>query len=182
MSGTTFDSNIITEFLQTRTDPTTKGSSRPSFSCFVAVSDLTYGTGGSRYRQSRQPESEAGHEPDLCGHDDEFRSVGRARRRDQQQHPRRDHVSQLFPVFAERRLLQHPMQFGAGTATCKVGSMDKFGLEFMLVTVKVTASPGTVLSDKATITSFNPDPDRVPDRSWTMKTLVTRYESSYSEE
>ena len=42
-SSTTFDSNIITEFLQTRIDPTTKGSSRPSFSCFVAVSDLTYG-------------------------------------------------------------------------------------------------------------------------------------------
>ena len=43
-SSTTFDSNIITEFLQTRTDPTTKGSSQPSLlTCFVAVSNLTYG-------------------------------------------------------------------------------------------------------------------------------------------
>jgi len=33
--GITFDSNIITAFTQTRTDPTTKGSSRPSFSCWA---------------------------------------------------------------------------------------------------------------------------------------------------
>ena len=65
--------------------------------------------------------------------------------------------------------------FAAGTAMCTVGNLDKFGLEFMLVTVQVMASPGTVLSDKATVSAFNPDPDRVPDRSWTMKTLVTRY-------
>ncbi len=64
--------------------------------------------------------------------------------------------------------------FTAGTAKCTVGNLDKFGLEFMLVTVKVTANPGTILSDKATISAFNPDPDRVPDRSWTMKTTVTK--------
>ena len=38
------DQNIITAFLQTRTDPTTKGTSKPSFSCFVATqSSVPYG-------------------------------------------------------------------------------------------------------------------------------------------
>jgi uncharacterized repeat protein (TIGR01451 family) len=67
-----------------------------------------------------------------------------------------------------------PCTFAAGTASCTVGNLDKFGLEFMLVTVKVTAKPGTILSDTATISAFNPDPDTKPDRSWTMKTTVTK--------
>jgi len=67
-----------------------------------------------------------------------------------------------------------PCSFAAGTASCTVGNLDKFGLEFMVVTVKVTASPGTILTDRATISAFNPDPDRTPDRSWTMKTTVTK--------
>jgi hypothetical protein len=69
-----------------------------------------------------------------------------------------------------------PCTFAAGTASCSVGSMDKFGLEFMVVTVKVNANviPGTILTDRAAISAFNPDPDRTPDRSWTTKTTVTR--------
>jgi hypothetical protein len=43
----------------------------------------------------------------------------------------------------------------------------------MVVNVKVTAPAGTVISDTATITGFNPDPDKTPDRSWTTKTLVS---------
>jgi uncharacterized repeat protein (TIGR01451 family) len=57
--------------------------------------------------------------------------------------------------------------------SCNVGNLDKFGLEFLVVTVKVTAPVGTVLSDTATISGFNPDPDRRPDRTWTTKTLVS---------
>ena len=32
----------------------------------------------------------------------------------------------------------------------------------MVVTVKVTATPGTVLTDRAAINAFNPDPDSDP--------------------
>jgi uncharacterized repeat protein (TIGR01451 family) len=66
-----------------------------------------------------------------------------------------------------------PCTFDGAVASCQVGNLAEFGLEFMVVNVKVTAPAGTVISDTATITGFNPDPDKTPDRSWTTKTLVS---------
>jgi uncharacterized repeat protein (TIGR01451 family) len=173
-SSTTFDSNIITEFLQTRTDPTTKGSSRPSFSCFVAVSNLTYRPADLDIVNLSSAKVKQGANLTYVATTTNFgpsSAQGVA-------------ISNAIPngtTYLSSSLCSlsggcssNSCSFAAGTASCKVGNMDKFGLEFMLVTVKVTASPGTVLSDKATISALNPDPDRVPDRSWTMKTTVTR--------
>jgi uncharacterized repeat protein (TIGR01451 family) len=173
-SSTTFDSNIITEFLQTRTDPTTKGSSRPSFSCFVAVSDLTYGPADLDIVNLASPKVKQGANLTYVATTTNFgpsSAQGVA-------------ISNTIPTgttYVSSSLCSlstgcssNQCSLVAGTASCKVGNMDKFGLEFMLVTVKVTAKPGTVISDTATISSFNPDPDRVPDRSWTMKTIVTK--------
>jgi uncharacterized repeat protein (TIGR01451 family) len=173
-SSTTFDSNIITEFLQTRNDPTTKGSSRPSFSCFVAVSNVTYAKAdldivnlaSSRVKQYANLTYVA-----TTTNFGPSSAQGVA-------------ISNTIPngtTYLSSSLCSlgggcssNSCTFAAGTAKCTVGNLDKFGLEFMLVTVKVNASSGTVLSDKATISAFNPDPDRVPDRSSTMKTTVTK--------
>ncbi len=174
-SSTTFDSNIITEFLQTRTDPTTKGSSRPSFSCFVAVSDLTYGPADLDIVNLASPKVKQGTNLTYVATTTNFGPSGAQGVAISNSIPAGTMYLSSSLCSLSGGCSSTPCSLVAGTATCKVGSMDKFGLEFMLVTVKVTASPGTVLSDKATITSFNPDPDRVPDRSWTMKTLVTRY-------
>jgi uncharacterized repeat protein (TIGR01451 family) len=172
--GITFDSNIITEFLQMRTDPTTKGSSRPSFSCFVAVRDLTYGPADLDIVNLASPKVKQGANLTYVATTTNFgpsNAQGVA-------------ISNAIPAgttYLSSSLCsltsgcsKTPCSFAEGTAKCTVGNMDRFGLEFMLVTVKVTAQPGTVISDKATIDSFNPDPDPVPDRSWTMKTVVTK--------
>jgi uncharacterized repeat protein (TIGR01451 family) len=172
--GITFDTNIITEFLQMRTDPTTKGSSRPSFSCFVAVRDLTYGPADLDIVNLASPKVKQGANLTYVATTTNFgpsNAQGVA-------------ISNAIPAgttYLSSSLCSltsgcssTPCSFAAGTAKCTVGNMDRFGLEFMLVTVKVTAQPGTVISDTATIDGFNPDPDRVPDRSWTMKTAVTK--------
>jgi uncharacterized repeat protein (TIGR01451 family) len=172
--NTIFDSNIITEFLQTRTDPTTKGSSRPSFSCFVAVSDLTYGPADLDIVNLASPKVKQGANLTYVATTTNFGPSG----------AQGVAISNTIPAGAtyvssslcslSTGCSSTTCSLVAGTASCKVGNLDKFGLEFMLVTVKVTAKPGTVISDTASISSFNPDPDRVPDRSWTMKTLVTK--------
>jgi uncharacterized repeat protein (TIGR01451 family) len=172
--GITFDSNIITSFLQTRTDPTTKGSSRPSFSCFVAVSNVTYAPADLDIVNLASSKVKQGANLSYVATTTNFgpsSAQGVA-------------ISNTIPAgttYVASSLCSltngcssTPCTFAAGTASCSVGSLDKFGLEFMVVTVKVTASPGTILTDRAAISAFNPDPDRTPDRSWTTKTTVTR--------
>ena len=172
--GITFDSNIITSFLQTRTDPTTKGSSRPSFSCFVAVSNVTYAPADLDIVNLSSLKVKQGANLSYVATATNFgpsSAQGVA-------------ITNTIPAgttYVASSLCtltngcsSDPCSFAAGTASCAVGNMDKFGLEFMVLTVKVTANPGTILSDTATISAFNPDPDRKPDRSWTMKTTVTR--------
>jgi len=172
--GITFDSNIITEFLQTRNDPTTKGSSRPSFSCFVAVSNVTYGPADLDIVNLASPKVRQYANLTYVATTTNFGPSG----------AQGVAISNIIPdgtKYLSSSLCSlsggcssNSCSYAAGTAKCTVGNLDKFGLEFMLVTVQVTAKAGTILSDRAFISAFNPDPDRVPDRSWTMKTTVTK--------
>ena len=172
--GIAFDSNIITSFLQTRTDPTTKGSSRPSFSCFVAVQNVTYAPADLDIVNLASLKVKQGANLSYVATTTNFgpsSAQGVA-------------ITNTIPAgttYVTSSLCSltngcssTPCTFAAGAASCTVGNLDKFGLEFMVVTVKVTATPGTILTDRATISAFNPDPDRVPDRSWTTKTTVTK--------
>jgi uncharacterized repeat protein (TIGR01451 family) len=65
-----------------------------------------------------------------------------------------------------------PCSFDGITASCSTPTLAKFGLEFMIVTVKVNATSGKIL-DTVNVTSFNPDPDVKPDRSWTAGTTIS---------
>jgi uncharacterized repeat protein (TIGR01451 family) len=170
-SSAIFDLNIITQFLQTRSDPTTKGTSKPSFSCFVAVQNVTY-----------QP-------ADL-----DILNLAARKVKPNTNLTYVSVVANFGPSGAQGVAITH--QIPAGTsfvssalcsftngcsntyctndalkASCTVGNLGKFGLEFMLMTVKVNAPPGSILSDTATVTGFNPDP-RPPDNSSTAVTYV----------
>jgi len=174
--GIAFDSNIITAFTQTRTDPTTKGSSRPSFSCFVAVQNVTYSPADLDIVNLASTRVKRGTNLSYVATATNFgpsSAQGVA-------------ITNTIPAgttYVASSLCSltngcssTPCTFAAGTASCTLGNLDKFGLEFMVVTINVPASaiPGTVLTDRAAISAFNPDPDRIPDRSWTTKTTVTK--------
>jgi uncharacterized repeat protein (TIGR01451 family) len=173
VAGIMFDSNIITQFLQTRNDPTTKGSSRPSFSCFVAVQNVTYSPADLDIVNLPSSKAKQGYNLTYVATTTNFGPSG----------AQGVFISNTIPggtTYVSSSLCSlgngcssDRCTFAAGTASCSVGNLDKFGLEFMLVTVQVTAKPGTILSDTATISAFNPDPDRKPDRSWTTKITVT---------
>lgn len=169
-----FDSNIITAFTQTRADPTTKGKSKPSFSCFVAAQGLTY-----------QP-------ADL-----DIVNLASAKVKPNGSLTYVAIVADFGPVAAQGVAITNTIPAGTTTyvssalcsltggcsnascifdgsaVSCVVGDLPRFGLEFLVVTVKVTAPLGTIISDTATVTAFNPDPDKKLDRSWTMKTIVS---------
>jgi uncharacterized repeat protein (TIGR01451 family) len=174
--GIAFDSNIITAFTQTRTDPTTKGTSKPSFSCFVAVQNVTYSPADLDIVNLASSKVKQGANLTYVATTTNFgpsSAQGVA-------------ITNTIPAgttYVTSSLCtltngcsSKPCTFSAGAASCTVGNMDKFGLEFMVVTVKVNATviPGTILTDRAAISAFNPDPDRTPDRSWTTKTTVTK--------
>jgi len=171
--GITFDSNIITQFLQTRNDPTTKGSSRPSFSCFVAVQNVTYSPADLDIVNLASPKVKQGANLSYVATTTNFGPSGAQGVAITNTIPAGTNYVTSSLCSLTNGCSSTPCSFSAGTASCTVGNLDKFGLEFMVVTVTVTARPGTVLSDTARITSFNPDPDRRPDRSWTTKTTVT---------
>jgi uncharacterized repeat protein (TIGR01451 family) len=172
--GITFDSNIITEFLQLRNDPTTKGTSKPSFSCFVAVSNVTYAPADLDIVNLASPKVKQGANLTYVATTTNFGPSGAQGVAISNTIPAGTTYLSSSLCSLTNGCSNTSCSFAAGTAKCTVGNLDKFGLEFMLVTVKVTANPGTILSDRATISAFNPDPDRVPDRSWTMKTTVTK--------
>jgi len=174
--GIAFDSNIITSFLQTRTDPTTKGSSRPSFSCFVAVQNVTYLPADLDIVNLASSKVKQGANLTYVATTTNFGPSSAQGVAITNTIPANTMYVASSLCSLTNGCSSTPCTFAAGTASCSVGSMDKFGLEFMVVTVKVnpTVTPGTVLTDRAAISAFNPDPDRVPDRSWTTKTTVTR--------
>jgi uncharacterized repeat protein (TIGR01451 family) len=168
-----FDQNIITDFIKTRIDPTTKGSSKPTFSCFVAVQDVNY-----------QP-------ADL-----DILNLASAKVKPNTNLTYVATVTDFGPSSAQGVVIKNTIPSGTtyvssglctlsggcsatpctfdGTAVrCSVGNLAKFGLQFMAVTVKVTAPAGTIIRDTATVDAFNPDPDVRPDRSSTMVTTVS---------
>jgi uncharacterized repeat protein (TIGR01451 family) len=171
-----FDANVITQFIQTRTDPTTKGSSKPTFSCFVAVSGVTYQPTDLDIINLAAPKVRPGSTLTYVAIVTDFGPApaqGVA-------------ISNMIPAgttYVSSSLCSlsngcsnAPCTFDGAVATCQVGNLAEFNLEFMVVNVKVTALAGTVISDTATITAFNPDPSGTPDRSWTTKTLVSNRE------
>jgi uncharacterized repeat protein (TIGR01451 family) len=168
----TFDSNIITSFLQTRTDPTSKGSSKPSFSCFVAVSNLTYAPADLDIVNLSFSTVKQGASLTYVATTTNFGPSGAQGVAINNTVPAGTTYVSSSLCSLTNGCSSVPCTFAAGTASCQVGNLDKFGVEFMLMTVKVTAKSGTVIKDTASISAFNPDPDRVPDRSWTMKTTV----------
>ena len=171
--GIAFDSNIITAFTQTRTDPTTKGSSRPSFSCFVAVQNVTYSPADLDIVNLAATKVKQYANLTYVATTTNFGPSGAQGVAISNTIPAGTNYVTSSLCSLSNGCSSTPCSFSAGTASCTVGNLDKFGLEFMVVTVNVTARPGTVLSDTARISSFNPDPDLRPDRSWTTKTTVT---------
>jgi len=170
--GITFDSNIITQFTVARTDPTTKGSSKPSFSCFVAVQNVAYA------------------KTDL-----DIINLAAIKVRPNTNLSYISTVGNLGPSGAQGVAISNTIPSGTTyvssalctlnngcsnatcssdgtTASCQVGNLDKYGIEFMVTTVKVTATSGYII-DTAKVSAFNPDTDKVPDRSSTWKTLVS---------
>jgi uncharacterized repeat protein (TIGR01451 family) len=171
--GIAFDSNIITAFTQTRTDPTTKGKSKPSFSCFVAVQGVIYQQADLDIVNLASPKVKPNSNLTYVATVANFGPSGA------------QGVAISNPIPAGTSYVSSALcsltngcsntscTFDGTTASCGVGNLDKFGLEFLVVTVKVTAPVGTIISDTATVTAFNPDSDTKPDRSWTMKTIVS---------
>jgi uncharacterized repeat protein (TIGR01451 family) len=174
-----FDSNIITQFIQTRTDPTTKGSSKPTFSCFVAVQNVIYQPADLDIINLAAPRVRPGSTLTYVATVTDFGPAAPA------QGVAIKNTIPAGTTYVNSSLCSltngcsnAPCTFDGAVATCQVGNLAEFGLEFMVVNVKVaaTAIPGTVISDTATITGFNPDPSGTPDRSWTTKTLVSNRE------
>ena len=171
--GITFDQNIITAFLQTRTDPTTKGSSKPTFSCFVAVRDLQYAPADLDIVNLASPKVKPNSNLTYAATATNFGPSGAQGVAITNTIPAGTQYVSSALCTLSGGCSPTPCSFDGTAVSCTVGNMDRFALEFMLVTVKVTAPAGTIIRDTANITSFNPDPDRRPDRSWTAVTLVS---------
>ena len=169
----TFDSNIITQFFQTRTDPTTKGSSKPTFSCFVAVQNVTYAPTDLDILNLASIKVKPNANLTYVSTAANFGPSG----------AQGVAISNTIPsgtTYVNSALCTlatgcstASCSFNGTVASCQVGNLDKYGIEFMVTTVKVTAPAGTYITDTATVSAFNPDTDKVPDRSSTTKTLVT---------
>jgi len=169
--GVTFDSNIITFFSQTRIDPTTKGSSKPTFSCFVAADNITYSPADVDIANVASSRVVTGSNltyliPVINFGPSTAQGVN---------------ITDTIPTgttFVSAGLCSftngcsaNECSVSGGAVTCTVGSMNPFAFEAMVVVVHVTAPAGTVLKDTATSTAFNPDP-RPADNVATVTTLV----------
>jgi uncharacterized repeat protein (TIGR01451 family) len=171
--GITFDQNIITAFSQTRTDPTTKGSSRPTFSCFVAVQNLTYGPADLDIVNLASPKVKPNSNLTYLATATNFGPNGAQGVALANTIPSGTQYVSSALCTLSGGCSPTPCTFDGTVVSCSVGNMDKFALRFMKVTVKVTAPVGNIIRDTASITAFNPDPDRSPDRSWTAVTVVS---------
>jgi uncharacterized repeat protein (TIGR01451 family) len=169
--GVPFDSNIITFFSQTRIDPTTKGSSKPTFSCFVAADNITYSPADVDITNVASSKVVTGSNltyliPVINFGPSTAQGVN---------------LTDTIPTgttFVSAGLCSftngcsaNECSVSGGAVTCTVGSMNPFAFEVMVVVVHVTAPAGTVLNDTATSTAFNPDP-RPADNVATVTTLV----------
>jgi uncharacterized repeat protein (TIGR01451 family) len=172
--GIRFDQNIITAFFQTRIDPTTKGSSKPSFSCFAATQGLTYGPADIDVLNLGPLKAKPGSLISYVATVTDFGpSTGQGVT-----------INNTIPTNTTYKSASlctlsggcssMPCSFDGITASCSTPTLAKFGLEFMIVTVRVNATSGKIL-DTVNVTSFNPDPDVTPDRSSTaVSTISTR--------
>jgi len=166
-----FDSNIITFFSNTRIDPTTKGSSKPTFSCFVAADNITYPPADVDIANVASSKVVTGSNltyliPVINFGPSAAQGVN---------------ITDAIPTgttFVSAGLCSftngcsaNECSVSGGAVTCTVGSMNPFAFEVMVVVVHVTAPAGTVLKDTATSTAFNPDP-RPADNVATVTTLV----------
>jgi uncharacterized repeat protein (TIGR01451 family) len=152
-----FDSNIITAFTETRTDPTTKGKSKPSFSCFVAVQGVPYQPADLDIVNLAAPSVRTGANltyliPALNFGPASAQAVA---------------ITDTIPsgtTFVSAGLCTltngcsaTPCSVSSGVVTCTLGTMDPFNLQTMVVVVNVTATSGKI-TDTATATFLNPDP------------------------
>jgi len=166
-----FDQNIITAFSQTRTDPTTKGSSKPSFSCFVAVQNVHYSPADVDIANVTSPKVRTGSNltyliPVLNFGPASAQGVA---------------ITDTIPSgtnFVNAALCTFSSgcsttscSVSGGVATCTVGTLDPFALQVMVLVVNVTATSGTI-TDTATTTFFNPDP-RPADNVATAVTVIS---------
>ncbi|HWC15638.1 MAG TPA: DUF11 domain-containing protein, partial [Terriglobales bacterium] len=60
-----------------------------------------------------------------------------------------------------------------GTVSCNLAALARFGIWTLRITVRVTAQPGSTLSNTVTVASSTPDP-RLVNNSATVNTKVTR--------
>jgi len=175
LPGIAFDLNIITAFLQTRTDPTTKGTSKPTFSCFAAVQNVTYGPADLDIVNLGPLKAKPGANISFVATITDFGpSTGQGVA-----------INNTIPsgtTYQSSSLCSlsggcssTTCSFDGTSASCLVGNLPKFGLEFMITTVKVNANvvSGTKIYDNANVSAFNPDPDVKPDRSWTAVTTIS---------
>jgi uncharacterized repeat protein (TIGR01451 family) len=169
--GVPFDQNIITFFSQTRIDPTTKGSSTPTFSCFVAADNITYPPADVDIANVASSKVVTGSNltyliPVINFGPSTAKGVN---------------ITDTIPTgttFVSAGLCSftngcsaNECSVSGGAVTCTVGSMNPFAFQVMVVVVHVTAPAGTVLKDTATSTAFNPDP-RPADNVATVTTYV----------
>jgi uncharacterized repeat protein (TIGR01451 family) len=167
-----FDQNIITFFSQTRTDPTTKGTSKPSFSCFVAVQNVTYPPADVDILNLApfkvKPNSNLTYVSAVI----DFGPANAQGVNIRNTIPSGTQYVSSALCSLSGGCSNTQCTFDGTAVNCTVGNLERFGLEFMLVTVKVTATSGKIF-DTATVSAFNPDPDTVPDRSSTAVTVVS---------
>lgn len=172
-----FDSNIITQFIQMRTDPTTKGSSKPTFSCFVAVQGVQYQPADLDIVNLAAAKVKPGATLTYVAAVTDFGPAAAQGVAINNTIPAGTTYVSSSLCSLTNGCSNTPCSFNGTVASCQVGNLAEFGLEFMVVNVKVNANAlaGTVISDTATVTGFNPEPDNVSDRSWTTKTLVSNH-------
>jgi len=170
--GVTFTENIITAFFQTRTDPTTKGSSKPTFSCFVAVQNVTYPPADVDIVNLAKSQVATGSNltyiiPVLNFGPASAQAVSLT-----DAIPMGTKLVSVGVCSFASGCSANQCTVSGGVVSCGVGTLDPFSLRFMVMVVKVTAPAGSTITDTATSFTASPDP-RPADNVATVTTLVT---------
>lgn len=169
--GITFTENIITAFFQTRTDPTTKGSSKPSFSCFVAVQNVTYPPADVDIVNLAKSQVATGSNltyiiPVLNFGPASAQAVSLT-----DAIPTGTKLVSVTVCSFANGCSSNQCTVSGGLVSCGLGTVDPFSLRFMVMVVNVTAPAGSTITD--TVTSFTASPDPRPaDNVATATTLV----------
>jgi uncharacterized repeat protein (TIGR01451 family) len=172
-----FDQNIITAFSQTRTDPTTKGSSKPSFSCFVAVQNVHYSPADVDIANLANPKVKTGSNLTYVIPVLNFGPASAQGVAITDTIPSGTNFVNVALCTFSSGCSTKPCSVSGGVATCTVGTLDPFALQVMVLVVNVTATSGTI-TDTATTTFFNPDP-RPADNVATAVTVISNKRGDY---